>query len=324
MEIVRRLDALTPGPPVVATIGNFDGVHTGHQYLIGLVKARAAALGARGVVITFDPHPRMVLRPDQPFAQLTCLSDKIKLIGALGVDQLIILAFTPQMAAQTPDEFMERLTEHLRLRHLIEGADFALGRARAGNPAVLSKIGERLGYTVEVVERVATDGQEVSSDAIRQYLNAGDVAAAARLLGHWPSATGSVVEGHKRGRTIGFPTANLAVSQGQLLPANGVYAAVASSVELPHAYRAMVNIGTRPTFGAGERSIEAHLLDFNGDLYGMSLTLRFVAHLRAERKFDGIEALAAQLQRDQAATREAVTASLLSGTEWLGEPVPAR
>jgi riboflavin kinase / FMN adenylyltransferase len=315
MEIVRRLGNLERGAPYVATIGNFDGLHRGHQHLIDTVKRRAADLGARSAVITFDPHPLLVLRPDLPFTQLICLSDKIRLLGTLGLDLLLIVTFTPQVAGQTAAEFMATLTRHLNLRLLIEGHDFALGRGRGGTPAVLAELGRELGYTVEVIDRIQDDGEEISSNAIRRALAAGDVAAATRLLGRPPAASGPVVEGARRGRQIGYPTANLAVADGLILPANGVYAAVVTSRELDRPYRAMVNIGTRPTFDDGPRRVEAHLLAFDGDLYGRTLTLHFIDHLRAEQRFDGVAALTAQLARDAAATRARLTDEVLEGVK---------
>jgi riboflavin kinase/FMN adenylyltransferase len=183
--------------------------------------------------------------------------------------------------------------------------DFALGND--GTPAVLAEIGTRLGYRVETISRLWVDGEEVSSNAIGRRLAEGNVARAGQLLGRPPAASGPVVEGAKRGRLIGVPTANLAPPGDLLLPANGVYAAVATCPELPRPYPAMVNIGTRPTFDNGARTVEAHLLDFDGDLYGMLLTLHFIDWLRAEQRFDGVPALVAQLQRDRAATAERIT-----------------
>jgi riboflavin kinase/FMN adenylyltransferase len=319
MEIVRKVSALQRDAPYVATIGKFDGMHLGHQYLISLTKQKAAELGARSMVITFDPHPLLVLRPGLPFQQLTCLSDKIKMIGALGVDLLLIITFTPQVVAQSPLEFMESLTRHINLRMLVEGEDFALGKGRAGTPAVLAEIGAHLGYEVETVTRLRVGRDEVSSNTIRHYLDQGDVAAAARLLGRAPSASGPVVEGAKRGRLIGVPTANLLVEEALALPANGVYAAVVTTPELAQPYRAMVNIGTRPTFDDGKRTVEAHLLGFEGDLYGMMLTAHFVARLRAEQRFDGVEALVAQLQRDRVATEHLLTDAVVTAVT---RPVP--
>jgi riboflavin kinase/FMN adenylyltransferase len=307
MEIVRQLARLEPGAPYVATIGKFDGVHRGHRYLIETTRQRAAELGARSAVITFDPHPLLVLRPEQSFRQLTCLSDRVRLIGEMGVDLLLIITFTRQVAGQTPAEFMTTLTRRLRLRRLIEGEDFALGKGRSGTPAVLAELGRRLDYTVEVLPRLEFDGEVISSRRIIDQLGIGDVAAAGRLLGRPPVASGPVVEGARRGRTIGFPTANLAIEEGLVLPANGVYAAFVSSPELGQTHPAMVNIGVRPTFDGGPRSVEAHLLDFDGDLYGKMLNLHFLARLRDERRFDGVTALIAQLERDRTATRQALT-----------------
>ncbi|MCC6628138.1 MAG: bifunctional riboflavin kinase/FAD synthetase [Chloroflexi bacterium] len=312
MEIVRRLTDLEPGAPIVATIGNFDGVHRGHQHLIALAQQRAAARGARAAVITFDPHPLLVLRPDQPFTQLVCFSDKVKLLGRLGVDLLVVVTFTPHVASQTAEEFMATLRRRLNLVLLVEGDDFALGRGRAGTMPVLAEIGTRLGYQVEPIPRITDDGEEISSAAIRRHLAAGEVDQAGLLLGRASVASGPVVEGARRGRTIGFPTANLAVPEGLALPANGVYAAVATSPELSQPERAMVNIGTRPTFDHGARTVEAHLLDYDGDLYGMLLTLHFVSWLRTEQRFDGVAGLVAQLERDRVATEAALSAEVVA------------
>lgn len=307
MEIVRRLGRLEPGTPYVAAIGKFDGMHLGHRFLIERVKARAAERGASSALITFDPPPLLVLRPGEPHMQLTCLSDKIKLIGGLGVDLLLIITFTPQLAAQTPDEFMQHLTRRLRLTLLVEGEDFALGKGRTGTPAVLGEIGRRLGYAVETVPRLRVGADEVSSQAIRQRLDGGDVAGAARLLGRAPTVSGPVVEGAKRGRPLGWPTANLSIDEGLTIPADGIYAGVATSPELPRPRGAMIYIGTRPTFDNGARAVEAHLLDFDGDLYGTLLTLHFVERVRDDQRFEDGASLVAQLERDREATRGLLT-----------------
>lgn len=289
--------------PYVATIGKFDGLHRGHQYLIDLVKQRAAERSARSAAITFDPHPLLVLRPGHPFRQLTCLSDKIRMIGTTGVDLLLIITFSSQVAAQSPAEFMGTLTHHLNLIGLVEGEDFALGKGRSGTPAVLAELGKTLGYTVETVPRLRDGDEVISSQAIMEHLAQGDVRAAGRLLGRPATLSGSVVTGARRGRTIGFPTANIAVEASVALPANGVYAAVVATPELDRPYQAMVNIGVRPTFDGGARTVEAHLLNFEGDLYGTMLTLYLIDRLRDEQRFAGVAELVDQLGRDRSATR---------------------
>ncbi|MFZ6029895.1 MAG: bifunctional riboflavin kinase/FAD synthetase [Chloroflexota bacterium] len=286
------------------TIGAFDGVHRGHQEIIARLVAAAKADASPAAVLTFFPHPLAVLRGlDGPF-YLTHPDERARLLGALGVDAVITLPFTRQVAATSAAEFMHRLKAHLDLRTLLIGHDFALGRGREGTPECLRALGETLGYTVRLVSPVVDGDQIVSSTRIRTLLaNDGNVAEAAGLLGRPYRLQGEVIRGAARGRTLGFPTANIAFWPEQILPANGVYACRA--LWQGKAWAAATNIGLRPTFN-GEKALatEAYLLDFTGDLYGEQVTLEFIQRLRGEEKFSSIEALIEQIRQDVRETRQ--------------------
>ncbi len=302
------------------TIGVFDGVHRGHQALLRDFVAEAHAHAAPAVVVTFYPHPAEVLSNRRAPFYLTSPEEKARLIAALGVDVLLTHPFDEEVARQPAQVFMQALKAHLGLRRLWVGYDFALGRGREGDIPTLRRLGETLGYTVHVVEAYRLDGEVVSSTRVRQALAAGQVRQAARLLGRLYDLPGQVVPGEGRGRRLGFPTANLATWPKRMVPASGVYACYADLAE--GTFPAVVNIGVRPTFEQGEAvpRIEAHLLDFSGDLYGRRLTLRFVARLRAERRFPSAEALAAQIARDVAQARTVLAAEPASRA---AAPVPS-
>ncbi|HMO57417.1 MAG TPA: bifunctional riboflavin kinase/FAD synthetase [Roseiflexaceae bacterium] len=295
------LKAGTSERPAVMTIGVFDGVHRGHQHLIGSMVARAREMAAEAVVLTFDPHPDLIIRPDRELLLVTSLEERLAQIAVLGVDRTIIVPFTNELKELGASEFMARICAAVPLRELWVGWDFALGRRREGTLERLTAIGREFGYSVHPVDRYLVEDGEISSTAVRAALAGGDVAVTAQLLGRPFSVTGLVVEGDRRGRTIGFPTANIACAPNQILPANGVYVCtvVRGAVRLP----AVTNIGVRPTFDGTRRMLEAHLLDFSGDLYGETLRLEFHARLRGEQKFDGIAALIAQITRDAATAR---------------------
>ena len=291
-------------PRAWVTIGSFDGVHRGHQQLLRDFVAEARRYHAPAVVVTFYPHPVEVLGHRRDPFYLSTPEEKAALIAALGADVLITHPFDREVAQRSASDFMADLSAHLGLKRLWVGYDFALGRNREGDIPTLRRLGERLGYTVHVVEAYRLDGEIVSSSRIRRALAEGDVTLAARMLGRHYAVPGEVVRGDGRGRTIGFPTANLAVWPKRMLPAAGVYACFAE-VEDDGRYAAVANIGVRPTF---ERQpvaprVEAHLLDFRGDLYGRRLRLHFVARLRPERRFPSPQALAEQIARDIAAAR---------------------
>jgi riboflavin kinase / FMN adenylyltransferase len=283
------------GGPVL-TIGNFDGVHRGHQALIRATIARAAALGAPAAALTFDPAPRDVLRPDNGVPRIQALDRKLVHLERTGLDAVVVQPFDRALAGEAPEAFARRhLRDHLGVRSLCIGHDFRFGRARAGNAAVLREV---LG--VEVHEEPALTDQHgvVSSSRIRAALARGEVAAAAALLGRPHELLGTVITGDQRGRTLGFPTANL-VPEGGLLPPNGVYA-----VRVEGRGPGVANLGRRPTFdGAGDLRLEVHLLDFAGDLYGERLIVQLVDRIRDERRFDGVDALREQIGCDIAEAR---------------------
>ena len=313
MRIWRSdLRSLRFSGPTFLTIGNFDGVHLGHRALLRTLQTEAAghSSAAKTALLTFDPHPMAVLRPDLPLRLLTTPQERLRLIEPCGFDLGIIQPFDMEFASLTPEQFMAVLVERLGLVRLVVGPDFALGRGRSGNVDVLRALGTRLGYDVSVIEPIACAGAEIHSHQIRQSLLTGAVTEAAQMLGRLYSIEGIVEEGARRGRTIGVPTANLRPMPQRLIPANGVYATWAylpdSCTAKPRA--SVTNIGVRPTVDGRRRGIETHLLDFpaageSGELYGQRLTISFVARLRDEIRFDDLEALVAQIQRDISDTR---------------------
>lgn len=305
MVVVQALDAVTVGGPARIAIGAFDGVHVGHQALIGGMVQRARAAGEPAVAITFDPHPSVFLRGRRPSFYLSSQTDKARWIAALGVEALVIHRFDAELAAITAGAYVDLLVRHTQVREVCCGPDFALGHGREGNVAYLRAAGERFGFSVHVEPPVQIDGEVVSSSRIRQCLQDGAVEQAARYLGRPFTLTGEVVAGQQRGRRLGIPTANLAVSDELATPATGVYACQAETAAGLRV-KAVANIGFRPTFNGGEPrpTIEAHLLDFNADLYGQTLSLGFLARLRGEQKFAGVEALVAQIKRDIQRARE--------------------
>ncbi len=301
MDVCTGTQTLRPGrlrAPVVA-IGNFDGVHLGHQRLLDITVARAAALGGAAVVLTFEPHPARVLAPDLAPPLLTTPERKRELIAARGVDALILEPFTPELAALEPEAFVERtLLGALAAREVVVGYDFTYGRARAGTTATLAATP---GLAVHVVPQVTVDGLAASSTKIREFVLEGNVAGARRLLGRDFDVDGTVVPGAGRGRKLGVPTANVAVAN-EVLPRPGIYAARVAVAGGPW-HPAAVSLGTNPTFGAGALVLEAHLIDFHGDLYGHAVRVAFVAWLRGEERFASVDALVTQIHADIARAR---------------------
>lgn len=279
------------------TIGVFDGVHRGHQYLIRQLVADAHANNRYAVVITFFPHPDVVLRGLSGRYYLTTPDERARLLGELGVDYVITLAFDEALRQIRAVIFVQKMLEHLQLASLWVGADFALGYKREGNVDFLSKQGRASGFSVHVVDTLL-DMQHaaIKSTAIREALLAGDVAQAREWLGRAFQVSGEVVHGQARGRTIGFPTANIDVWQELAIPATGVYAGWATLGD--ERFMAVTNVGYRPTFEGRDVTVEAHLLDFDRDIYGQTLGFTFEKRLRAEQKFSGIEALIAQIRAD--------------------------
>lgn len=277
-------------------IGNFDGVHKGHQALLQRASDIAKATDVPSAVMLFDPHPRELFAPDKAHFRLTPLPRKLALLQARGIDVAVVLKFDRELAGRTADAFIEEiLVRELAVSHVIVGYDFHFGKGRGGNPELLRRAGERLHFGVSIIEPVADGGEAYSSSAIRAMLAKGDVARAATMLGHWWRVSGRVVGGAKRGTGLGFPTANLALPSGTDL-GFGIYAVRVWLDGEAHAGAAY--LGTRPTFDDGAPVLEVFLLDFDGDLYGERARVEFAHFLRSERKFEGIEALVAQLKHD--------------------------
>ena len=279
-------------------IGTFDGVHRGHQAIIQELSAGAHAEQVPAVVLTFDPHPVAVLRPDKAPPTLTTAEERAALFRQLGVDIVITHPFNQEVAALPAKTFLSRLKQHLGFTHFWVGYDFAMGHNREGDIPALHQIGEDLGYQLHVVGPVNYSGKIVSSSQIRALLTEGRVQEAGELLGRPYQLSGHVIEGAKRGRTIGIPTANLAIKPGRTIPAQGVYACRAHVNG--KGWKAVTNVGLRPTFEnvTPTLTVEAHLLDFANDLYGQTMNLDFISRLREEQKFTGVEALVAQIQQD--------------------------
>lgn len=299
--------------PSFVTIGNFDGLHLGHQALLRQVMAVANTAFATGAVtappktglLTFDPHPLAVLRPENPHFLLTTPAERLTLAGQLGIDFGVIQQFTHAMAALEARDFILLLKEHLGLAGLVVGPDFALGRGRKGNLNALRALGDELGYTLHIIDPFTLSARPVRSSTIREALQQGDVTTAAELLGRCYHVAGEVVDGDKRGRQIGVPTANIQLTPNKLLPKNGVYAtrtAVPIAGAL-HTFSSVTNLGVRPTVDGVQQRLETHLFAFppaghSGDLYGQSITVEFVARLRDEQRFSTIQELIAQIHAD--------------------------
>jgi riboflavin kinase/FMN adenylyltransferase len=283
-------------PAAALTIGSFDGLHLGHQAVIGALDG-----GPRRVVMTFEPHPRCVLDPDSCPKSITSLDEKLRLLERLGVDDAIVLLFTKELAGRSAAEFMASVLAAVDLRRLVVGPDFALGHGRQGDVAWLRQHGAEHGYELVVAEPLSVRGQEVHSSEIRKLVTVGDVAGAARLLGRDFSLLGIVEHGHRVGRELGFPTLNLSLAPNKLVPGPGVYAGRARVGD--DSWAAAIGVGYRPTFGGTDLTVEAYLLDFEGDLYQRRVEVSFAARLRDEVKFANAAELAHQMAADVEATR---------------------
>ncbi len=299
MQIFRTLAEAHLAHPTVLTIGTFDGLHRGHQDIIRQVKTAAASLRAQTAVIAFHPRPKAVFSPDR-FGNdyLTTPAERIALFEQLEINVLLLVPFTLEFAQTTAFDFMQDMAQRLKLAQICVGHDFALGKDREGSITRLTELGQQFGFGVCEIQPFKLDGQVVSSTRIRDFVQQGQVRDAARLLGRYPSLTSQVVQGARRGRTIGFPTANLAVPPERLLPANGVYATYITLHHTGERLSGVTNVGIRPSFNGTERTVETFIFEFSRDIYGQSATLEFVERLRPEMKFEGIEALIAQISRD--------------------------
>ena len=307
MRIVRTLESFPPDArPSVVALGVFDGVHLAHRAILDTAVARARAAGGTPVACTFDPHPAEVLQPDRVPQPLTTLDERLALIGETGIEVSVVIPFTQALAAMEPEAFVtDVLAGKMGAREVVVGFNHRFGRGARGDTRLLAEAGARVGLRAEIVPPLDVDGTTVSSSTIRASLQRGDLATATRMLGRPYFVGGRVVEGAGRGRTLGFPTANVDADRPLLTPP-GVYACRIRTDGGVHG--AVVNAGVRPTFGEQVFAIEAHLLDFSGDLYGQRVRLDFVTRLREEKKFSGIEALRAQIAADVDAARRALGA----------------
>lgn len=298
------------------TLGNHDGVHLGHRALLAAARERAGREGLTVTAVTFDPHPSMVLAPDRAPPLLTTMARRRELLLALGADEVTVLRFDRELASTSPEAFAEEvLVGRLAAESVVVGPDFRFGRGRAGDVAALGALGAAHGFDVITVPPVTLDGEAVSSTRVRAALARGEVRDAARLLGRVHDVDGSVVRGDGRGRSIGVPTANLDCDP-ILLPADGVYAVVVRVHGERELLRGVANLGVRPTFAAG-RSVEVHLFDVDRDLYDARVRVGFVERLRAEQRFDGVEALKAQIARDAERARASLAALCEEDARWI-------
>lgn len=298
MRVVQGIDRISPDlREAVATIGNFDGVHCGHQAIFREVIGAAQEAGKPSLAITFEPHPKMVLHPERrPFYLITTAEEKLAFIAAEGLDATLVISFTTAFAQTSAESFIrEVLWDRLRVRQIYIGHDYTFGYGKEGDAAFLRHWGEKLGFDVKALPAVVCDGAIPSSTRIREAIQRGDVTQAARLLGRFYAVSGKVVAGQGRGAGLGFPTANIEPDK-VLLPADGVYVSRVLHEGIRHA--ACANIGNNPTFDGTARSLEVFLLDFQGDLYGKDLTVQFIERLRGELRFSRIDALIAQIHRD--------------------------
>lgn len=301
MRVHRGYSFPVSGPTVLA-IGNFDGVHRGHAALVERLVRIAAVLGLPPTVLTFEPHPREFFAPASAPARLTTLREKLELLAEAGAEQAMVCHFNADFASLSADEFVERvLVRGLQVRHLIIGDDFRFGRGRVGDFAFLQAAGARHGFAVEAMDSVLVGGERVSSSGVRDALAAGDMERAARLLGRPYVIDGRVVHGDKIGRQLGFNTANIRIKHNPL-PMTGVFAVEVGGVgERP--WPGVANLGIRPTLGGTRPLLEVHLFDFDRDIYGAHLAVRFVHKLRDEQRFPNFDALKAQIAADAAAAR---------------------
>ena len=296
MLVEEELSRVSPKRHTALTIGVFDGVHLGHQLLVSKTKEKAAEKNLESVVVTFLHHPRLVLGRQSHITFITSIEERIRRLEGLGVSHVVALSFTHELARLSAREFVKLLMEYLKMRELVIGPDFALGKERSGNIASLQALGSELGFGIEVVPPLLYQGEVVSSTAIRGALARGEVNKMNKLLGRHFTLTGQVEKGDARGRTLGFPTANLIPNEEQALPADGVYACYAILGE--QRYKAVLNIGVRPTFRGIQRLVEVHILDFSGNIYGQELQVELIDRLRDEMKFPGPEELKSQMTKD--------------------------
>ena len=296
MLVEEELARVSPEKNTLLTIGVFDGVHLGHKYLISKLKKSAEQENLLSVVVTFRQHPLEVLAPETVLPYLTNCEEKVELLKAEGVDIVVPLTFTHELAGLTAREFTQLLKKHLRMRGLVVGPDFTLGKNREGTISVLRELGREMDFNIVMIAAMNFFGEVISSTAIRKYLQEGDLKNVSKLLGRTFSLHGTVVRGDGRGRTLGFPTANLEVDSVQSLLPEGVYATWIHIGD--ETYPSVTNIGKRPTFGSNDRTVETYVIDFSGDLYDRELKIDIVDLLRGETKFNNTDELKQQILDD--------------------------
>ena len=301
-QLEAELGEVKPERPMVLSIGVFDGVHLGHQALIAETVRQANEAGLLSGVVTFARHPRQVLGKHKELPHLTSPEQRTKLLEAAGIDRVITLSFTTELASLPAADFIGLLIKYLSMKSLVVGPDFALGKGREGNIEALKALGNSLDFKVRVVPPRLRNGHKVSSTLIRKAMAESDMARVHDLLGRYFSLEGKVVRGEGRGATLGIPTANLETKPDQALPADGVYATIACAGG--NTVPAVTNIGTRPTFGAGRRTVETHLLNFSGQLYGQVLEIAIIEQIRPERKFISADELKTQIKDDIVRARQ--------------------
>ena len=312
MRIIRDYTYLDPADRGASVaIGNFDGIHLGHQAVISLAREAGDRIGAPLGVLTFEPHPREYFAPDTPPFRLTGAEARAHRLQKLGVERLYELNFNAAMAALAPEAFCRKvISEGLGLRHVVVGEDFCFGKHRAGNAAMLQAFGAEMGFGVTIAELIEGECGQVSSTAIRTALSEGRTRDAARMLGHWHRIDGPVIGGEQRGRELGYPTANMSI-KGLHPPRFGVYAVLVDVLTGPHKghYKGAASLGVRPMFHGAEPNLETYLFDFSGDLYAADLSVGLVDYLRPEETFDSLAAFIAQMDADCARARAILSAT---------------
>jgi len=301
VQVEKELSRIRPQQDTLISVGVFDGVHLGHQRLLTHLRDEARNKNLLSCVVTFKSHPEVVLSENK-LLWLNDLETRIELIRGLGIDIVVVLPFNVELASLTAKRFVELLKQHLRMRGLIVGPDFALGKGREGDAEKLKLLGKEMDFSFEVIPVVIIDGLVVSSSTIRQALAAGDMNKVRKLIGRYFSLRGVVVTGDRRGRSLGFPTANLDLGPDQALPADGIYATITHTDD--NSLPSVTNIGIRPTFNEKKRLVETYILDFQGDLLGQKIAVDLVDRLRGEKRFNTVDELKAQIVKDVEQSRK--------------------
>ncbi len=300
MQIIWNINTLTTTGASIVSLGTFDGVHRGHQAILQELQFRAQQTGACATMVTFEPHPQLVLQPmdRKTVGILTTIEEKIKILNDLGLDRLIVAHFSPAFAAMNPQFFVEEiLLKKMRMQQIIIGHDHAFGINRSGNLDLLQKLAQKNGFTVDSLSPLQINDKIISSTLIREHLRSGDIGKANELLGRPYSISGMVVHGFGTGKSLGYPTINLRpYSQYKLIPCSGIYASRTSIAG--HPYKSVTYIGTRPTYGHTERVIETYLLDFKNEVYGQEVDIEFIAYIRGDEKFASPADLVEQINKD--------------------------